>query len=79
MICNFFYVCILNFSTCYKVCSIHGIEVVLTTRSLYFKYRIAVTVIDCFIKFSAVGFVVCQCPMCRGSVDNITSSRVATD
>jgi hypothetical protein len=28
----FFKSCNLNFSTCYKVCSIHGIEIVLSTR-----------------------------------------------
>jgi hypothetical protein len=42
----------INFSTCYKVFSIHGIEVVLTTRRNLSVCRTTRIVIDCVIEFN---------------------------
>jgi hypothetical protein len=49
----FFKLCNLNFSTCYKVCSLNGITIVLTSRRNLLFRRITWIVINLVIEFNA--------------------------
>ena len=74
MICKLFKLRNLNSSASYKVCSIYGIEVVLTVSRNLFLRRITGIVIVCYCVWlrivlrSTGSGAVCECPQCLGSM-----------
>ena len=83
----FFKACNLNFSTCFKVCSVREFEVVLTSRRFFFIIRGVESIVESIALSSSMRIVpesttrgtVYQRSNLPGFVDGSTSSRVATD